>query len=592
MRESRNLETGSERTAISEAVSTKRQHVLMTVLGMSRESACYCLQDRKVDSILAPVALYKLLEKSEQPDLVVALCTAEAEEANWPLLQTELDGLCKTKLVRVPAGETGEEINGYMVEAAKAIPDNVEITVDVTHGFRHFSFITYMVTLYVSALHDVRVKGAWYGLLRRNEPSPFLDLRPLLELPRWFYALQSFIDTGSAQQMAVILNGGKQSHSEKRIAEDLEKISDTYLSGLPLELGRQACIVRKDHAKPLRRLFSNSYHLPLGHELANHVEKFLYPYELAVSGDGWKGRVQLTRCELKRQADYIDDLLNHRHTATALGLMSEWTVSWVLWTKGQTGDWLNYNNSRRGAANLLGVIERVAGDQSFEERLAQEQFQLGRYWGKLREIRNGYAHHGMRPGPLVGDKKTEKILVEVKTYWQNTLRCCPCMNLSLGEQPERPLLISPIGMRPGVLFSALQACRSETGEPALLIVICSHGTRSSIECATNAAGYSGRIEPILLDDPYGGVTEIKRKAHDIRAHFIGVGKTLVNITGGTTLMGLLAEELANTARDLACPVQRFGLIDRRPPTQQEADPWQAGEPFWIDREDSGNADED
>jgi hypothetical protein len=56
----------------------------------------------------------------------------------------------------------------------------------------------------------------------------------------------------------------------------------------------------------------------------------------------------------------------------------------------------------------------------------------------------------------------------------------------------------------------------------------------------------------------------------------------VNITGGTTLMGLTAEKLASKARELPCEVRRLGLIDSRPPEQQRTDPYQEGEPLWLD----------
>ena len=52
-------------------------------------------------------------------------------------------------------------------------------------------------------------------------------------------------------------------------------------------------------------------------------------------------------------------------------------------------------------------------------------------------------------------------------------------------------------------------------------------------------------------------------------------------TGGTTLMGLAAQELESLARTFARPIQRFGLIDRRPSQEQVADPYRPGEAFWL-----------
>ena len=150
------------------------------------------------------------------------------------------------------------------------------------------------------------------------------------------------------------------------------------------------------------------------------------------------------------------------------------------------------------------------------------------------------------------------------------------------------VLVSPIGKRPGVLFSAVRACRANRGDnPALCLVICSRETEGLIEEALKKAGFEGDFEALAMEDAFGGgQDEIRQIAVDARRHFIGAGEVLVNVTGGTTLMGLAAERLANEARSLACPVvRRFGLIDRRPPREQENDPYQAGEPFWLDEGD-------
>ena len=210
---------------------------------------------------------------------------------------------------------------------------------------------------------------------------------------------------------------------------------------------------------------------------------------------------------------------------------------------------------------------------------------MGKFWDQLTELRNGYAHHGMRPQALVGDKKTDGTLRRVRRYWDETLKSLPGFSLSLGKSPGGRVLVSPVGLRPGVLFSALQACGAgeDGGEPTLCLVICSRRTEGMIAEALRRAEYIGEVETLLLEDAFGGSDEIQRMVKSARRHFIGASQVLVNVTGGTTLMGLAAEELAVAARSLACPVRRFGLIDRRPPRQQEIDPYRAGEPFWFGR---------
>ena len=585
-------------------------HVLLTVLGKSPKTACYAFGDQRREAELAPVALLDLLPDGDKPDRVLALCTPEAQQSSWPLLERALNGRYQVELVPVSGSDDEHQVNNYLETVVNAVPFDAKITVDVTHGFRHFSFLTYIAVLYLAALRGVEVRGAYYGLLNPDGPSPFLDLRPLLKLPGWIHALQVMDETGSTLPMAKALKDGlhgkSATHAEK-IERDLMQLSQGYLSGLPIELGQQARFIRERSIEPLRKLLTNNHRLPLGKELADRFDHILKPLALvdtATQGEGsrkregWKQHVMLSKCELQRQARLIDDLLRRGNVATALGLLSEWTTSWVVWREmdHRKKQWLDYNKVRRRAANLLGTIRALsAGD--LKTTLTSDLRELGVYWQALSDLRNGYAHHGMRPQVLVGDAKSKEEIKKVRQYWETTLRQCPRFSLSLGEERGR-ILVSPIGMRPGVLFSALQACRAEKGggEPALCLVICSQDTKGKIAEAVEQAEYRGEIKPLLLQDPYGGSDEIKHLETSSRRYFIGASEVVVNVTGGTTLMGLAAETLASTARRLACPVRRFGLIDRRAPHEQEADPYKVGETFWIDppvhNDDNDDADGD
>ena len=564
-------------------------HVLLTVLGKEPRTARYTLGDREVEARLAPVALFDLLPEAERPGRILAVCTPEAKRESWPLLERALNGRCLVEQVDVAGGETQEDIADYLAKVAGAVSGNAELTVDVTHGFRHFSFLTYIAVLYLNALREVRVRGAYYGLLNQNRRSPFLDLRPLLDLPDWIHALRVLRETGSAMPMAEALGGG----AKNLLARDLSHLSEAYLSGLPVELGQQAHIVRGKR-KSLKKALSQDHRLPLSRELVERINETLAGFALndPPSGNGWKRRVALSEGELERQARLVDDLLERGNFASALGLMNEWTVSWVVLRRGQGNEWLDFERVRRKAAGLLGAIAAVGRDSDLRDRLTEEQRLLGRFWGNLAALRNAYHHHGMRPRPLIGEKQAETTLASIRRYWSEALRSRPCFSLSLGESPGGKILASPIGNRPGVLYSALHACRGAGGQPpSLCLVVCSRESEGGIQEAADKAGYAGAVEPLRIEDPHGGLAEIEPLAKAARHRLIGVDEVLVNVTGGTTLMGLAADALANAARDLACPsVRRFGLVDRRPPAEQDADPYRIGAPFWLDRAEASDAD--
>ena len=568
--------------------------VLLTVLGTQPRPALYSLGDRQTKARLAPVALFGLLPEAERPDRVFALCTPQAKRDSWPLLRQALQDRSEVAAVDVPAGSDQGDVDSFLARLSAAVPEKVDLTVDVTHGFRHFSFLTYIGVLYLAALRRVRVRGAYYGLLEKSGPSPFLDLRPLLELPRWLHALKTLRDTGSTRSMAEILLEHSKSQLARTIATELARFSEGYLSGLPLEAGRQAHLIREQRIKPLKKLLKKDHHLPLSEKLVEQLDGILQPFSLRepASGGGWKSRTALSRAELERQARLIDDLLRRGSTPTALGLMNEWTISWAALTTGDEKKWLD-RKVRQRAKGLLHAIKAIGADPELAPVLTAEQRSLGKFWGHLCDLRNAYAHHGMRGQVVVGDKGTDGQLKKTRGFWKKTLRSCPDLPLSLGQPSGRRVLVSPVGLRPGVLFSALRTCRADRhiGDPELCLAICSHETEALTGEAARRAGYNGELEPLLLD-PHGGHREIGRLAKAARKHFIGAERVFVNVTGGTTLMGLAAEALGGAARKLACSVRRFGLIDRRPPARQDADPYRAGEPFWLDPDQDDDVHDD
>src|SRR5690606_6548392 len=152
-------------------------------------------------------------------------------------------------------------------------------------------------------------RGAYYGLLG-DDVKPFFDLRPLITLPRWIYAVEVFRDTGSAMPMAAILQAEKRSGSSERIAQPLTWLSEAQHSGLFLELGEQAKKMR-EQLKPFRRELAREHRVPLADELVGQVAAVLERFALEeASGDGWKGKMELSQAELVRQGRLIDDAFN------------------------------------------------------------------------------------------------------------------------------------------------------------------------------------------------------------------------------------------------------------------------------------------
>lgn len=555
------------------------QRALVTVLGTNPREAVYELNAEVRRSRLAPIALLALEGKPFQQ--VIALCTSEAAEESLPLLERGANGV-EVRCVDVPSGAGPEDIGTFLDAFARSVPDRSALVVDITHGFRHLSFLTLLGALYASTLGRSEVESAYYALQRDPpEQSPFVDLAPLLELTAFLYAVRVLRERGDPQPLADELRRMSVDQGRTRnLVRVLSSISHAYASALPLELGRYAGLFLRDQMRPLKRALAER-RLPLVDALVAQVRASLEPVRLPIaSGEGWKRQTSLAAQELARQAGLIDELLERRSLGPALTLMEEWVISWACLRRGFANRWLE-RSAREAAAKKLHALREIDTRRS-SVVLSAEQRQLARFWLLLSQARNAYAHAGMR-----GDEVEAELDAEIRSGWE-MLKTAPDWPLDVPARRNAPVLVSAVGATPGPLYSALRACPMD---PACLIAICSSETRRHAQVALMRAGSRAALISIALDDPVGGTDELDRVINDASDHLFEGPEVLVNITGGTTLMGLALERIASEARRLGRPVRRFGLIDRRARGQQEADPFQAAEPYWLDPESEEGAGE-
>ena len=183
--------------------------------------------------------------------------------------------------------------------------------------------------------------------------------------------------------------------------------------------------------------------------------------------------------------------------------MNEWTVSWVIWRRfpGLAAEWLDFHKARRKAAGVLNAIRAISDDNELADRfLEDEQRRLGGYWKSLSDLRNGYNHHGMRHRDLGNASEIRQERDNILDYWRKHLRQLPDFLPVIGAEAGGLVLVSPIGQRPGVLYSALEASRNESdgAGPTVCLVICSEETERFIDAAADRAGYAGRLSGFVL----------------------------------------------------------------------------------------------
>jgi len=583
---------------------SRDNHILLTGLGVVRETPRkirYALGNRTEAAELAPLALLRLLDEIDRPARVLVMVTKGARETTWPFFRDRVEQAIgvPAENVEIPDGRNAEEVRTIVEAVAARIPEAAGLTLDVTQGFRHFPFLLYAISVYLQSLRGIRIRGAYYGMLEgttEDEVKPIINLQPLLELPEWFYAVRVFNETGATSAIARLARHfaaqlreqaagqgndlaqhRRASHAEQ-IAEGLDRVGFASAAGLPLELGKASTLLLATQSRTPDSLASS---LPLGREiwqrLAATIEPFCFPAPPSWSGK-WKRKVDLNGPELDRQAVLIDRLFKHNHLPAAIGLLEEWVVSWVILhqlREDERSEWLNFREVRRKASQSLGALAAYTSREGREASGAQREW--GSFWNQLSDLRNAVHHHGMREDSWESRPQT---LVEVLNFWQR-VRSGESQFPEFGGGGGR-LLISPQGSRPGVLYSALKARESDR-----CLVVCSPQSSASVEEAADRATFTGKIDKLVVRDAFSGFGEISDLLKTARAALLQADKITANVTGGTTLMGIIVQRLVEEAQKLDRPVLRLALIDRRPPAAQESAPYVASEVCWLDKEQGG-----
>ena len=121
-----------------------------------------------------------------------------------PLITNHLN--IETQLCLIPKGLTeAEQLNvlEIMGEATEGVD---ELSLDVSHAFRHLPMIAIVAACYLQSIRDVQFKSLWYGFYDPDtNTGTVYDLKGLLHLFEWVRALSQFEHTGDYGVFADLL---------------------------------------------------------------------------------------------------------------------------------------------------------------------------------------------------------------------------------------------------------------------------------------------------------------------------------------------------------------------------------------------------
>jgi len=564
------------------SISTDRW--LITFLGLEPRSICYKLGDKTTTANHAALALLRLLG-DRAPKTVKVFATKESLEQSWPDLEGQFaEAACEVQCRELADVDDPDRFLASLMElvADRSRDASLELMLDLTHGFRHLPMLAYAGALYVAALRpEVRVVGCWYGMRDGDgKQGRFVDLLPLLKLPEWLYALRLLDERGDGTKLAALLqdslvDGPKGGDDTRRCAEQVKELAAALAWRCPLDAAYAARAFGAAK-KRLNRVLG-SVRVAGADEIEQRLVELVSLYAPQETDDGSKKpdgvkKPPVNRETLRLHALMIDKAFDRDDLPGAVGLLREWLVSWVwlvaLKSEKPDSDGLDHGQ-RELASNLLGALGALGADPSLSCLLDETQRQIGAFWWELSEVRNAFAHHGMRRERIFA--KTDQG-EKIRKDWCGKVKGL----LERQDVVLRPagrkgvLLVSPLGKTPGVLQSALDCCDPK---PQRLLVVTSREHREQAENLAREKLPSDDVEVITVQDPFRGVNELNALVQQAKKEVAKAEQVRVNLTGGTTLLGLAVERIARQAERLSVPVRRFVLVEPTALSEQSRLEW-------------------
>lgn len=145
---------------------------------------------------------------------------------------------------------------------AHALQPGEQVTLDVTHGFRHLPMLALVAARYLQRVHGVQVQEVYYGALEMTDPAsdqtPVLRLGSMLHMLDWVEGLAVYADSGNYGAFAPLLErDGMNPHHAQLLAQGayFERNSN------PVQAQKALTGVHKhvrDHQGPLGSLFKEA----------------------------------------------------------------------------------------------------------------------------------------------------------------------------------------------------------------------------------------------------------------------------------------------------------------------------------------------
>lgn len=553
-------------SAASMAEVAPSRHLLCSIGINNYQEAAYRLGDHTWQTRFAPVAVARLLGLNGASATV--LVTSKAHDRWYEQIALELRQ-CEVAPapLLMPDGMAEEDVISTVQRLVEVVGEGEHVVLDVSFALRHLPFAYFTALTYLTAQRGVSLGGIYNGAYDLGSDRgdgvrevPLIDLSSLFRLVRWYHAVQTANDSGDMRPLQRAFD--EEMRAEKQatrarsplesVGNALNDLASKLAAGLPLEAGLAA-------RRVLEQLDAVGFEAGPGIALRS-LQPFKERLSVWAVRSGIKGRadIRLDDDELRRQLRMIRWYAAGGNLGQSLLLLREWLVTRALFEMGDRVKWLGYGNRKPFENALNAAAERA--------RSLKVKTGVGSLWNAIRDERDPLAH---------GDTDDKGVFPEANKVQRWIDECEALLDGSLELRPpgEDVILLTPLGLTPGVLFTAVLRVR-----PDQVIAITSREAETSTHEALAAAGMQQLPREVrVLSDPFAGIAEARQLARKLLPKLAEAREVVVNLTGGTTAMQLTVEEVAQHADRLGIPIRRVFLIDRRPVEQQKRNPYVLGE---------------
>ena len=507
-----------------------------------------------------PIALAECFRriKSQENLKIIFFLTEESENSpNWKTAQSYLDEhQIQYDHVSISANPEANPPD-LVAKMLDVIEYGEKVFIDTTHSFRSIPIMAVVISLYAKEAKNADVTVVYGQYNNTTSSTECLNLTSIIGMAEWLFAAREFREYGFSGLLGDLV--------EKR-NKDCHTCGVTDKKNLPLELSKLNSEL-SELSRALRlgsiRMIRKSLNRFMAHmtsktskvhdeikrcipELEPLIKKIIEKYEKL---DTKNSEVIIDKNELEAERQLIKFYIATQDYGMAVRLAREYRINLKLFSYMCAGVKLNPL-----------------------DRKNRESIRLPNEDNILRDARNHVAHFGFSDSNPPGMDKLEKRLKEIAD--QDIDRAIEEFKKQLCFDTRKKAVISPMGNAKGALYTILNHEKHD-----VLVVLTSEELKDNVKEITQKADFSGNVSVVTVKDPFEGIGEVKRVLDEISAFLKEqeVDEVTINLTGGTSLLGYIAERIGEELRHLGIPTKHVIAVDRRSRKEQDENPYVIGE---------------